>query len=133
MSQTTLAAQTQEVTTKSSPPIITNPILNNDSKIFEDFPSGFEGQNFKKGNFTQQLQEIDEELAKFDDMEGIDINTESLPNQDSTTVLNPVSSEIHVPQIPILPANGLFSSHNLESTSVISLLRDISNSQATHK
>ena len=133
VSQTAPAAQTQKVTTKSSPPIITNPILNNDSKIFEDFPSGFEGQNFKKGNFTQQLQEIDEELAKFDDMEGIDINTESLPNQDSTTLLSPVSSEIHVPQIPILPANGLFSSHNLESTSVISLLRDISNSQATHK
>ena len=66
-------------------------------------------------------------------MEGIDINTESLPNQDSTTLLSPVSSEIHVPQIPIHPANGLFSSHNLESTSVISPLRDISNSQATHK
>ena len=133
VSQTASAAPTQKVTAKFSPPIISNPVLNNDSRISEDFPPGFEGQNFKKGNFTQQLQEIDEELAKFDDMEGIDINTESLPNQDSTTLLSPISSEIHVPQIPILPANGLFSSHNLESMPVISPLRDISNSQATHK
>ena len=87
-----------------------NPILNNDSKISEDFPPGFEGQNFKKGNFTQQLQEIDEELTKFDGMEGIDMNAESLPNQDSNTLLNPVSPEIHVPQIPILSVNGFFSS-----------------------
>ena len=133
VSQTAPAAHTQKVTTKSSPPIITNPILNNDSKISEDFPPGFKGRNFKKGNFTQQLQEIDKELAKFDDMEGIDINTESLPNQDSTTLLSLVSSQIHVPQIPILPVNGLFSSHTLESTSIISPLRDISNSQVTHK
>ena len=52
VSQTAPAAHTQKVTTKSSPPIITNPILNNDSRIFEDFPPGFAGQNFKKGNFT---------------------------------------------------------------------------------
>ena len=52
VSQTAPAAQTQKLTTKSSLPIITNPILNNDSRIFEDFPPGFEGQNFKKGNFT---------------------------------------------------------------------------------
>ena len=133
VSQTASATPTQKVTAKFSPPIITNPVLNNDSRISEDFPPGFEGQNFKKGNFTQQLQEINEELAKFDDMEGIDINAESLPNQDSTTLLFLASSEIHVPQIPILPANGIFSSHNLESTSVISPLRDISNSQTAHK
>ena len=105
-----MVAHTQKVTIESLPPIITNPILNNDSKISEDFPPGFEGQNFKKGNFTQQLQEIDEELTKFDGMEGIDMNAESLPNQDSNTLLNPVSPEIHVPQIPILSVNGFFSS-----------------------
>ena len=81
MSRSASAAHTQKVTTESPPPIITNPILNNDSRISEDFPLGFEGQNFKKGNFTQQLQEIDEELTKFDGIEGIDIIAESLPNQ----------------------------------------------------
>ena len=58
---------------------------------------------------------------------------QNLYHQDSTTLLFPASSEIYVPQILIIPANGIFSSHNLESTSVISPLRDISNSQTAHK
>nr|POE48157.1 hypothetical protein CFP56_43970 [Quercus suber] len=102
-------------------------------RISEDFPPGFEGQNFKKGNFTQQLQEIDEELTKFDGMEGIDMNADSLPNQDSNTLLSPVSSENQASQIPILPVNGFSYFQTLESTSIKSPLRDISNSQGTHQ
>lgn len=38
----------QKVTPITLPPIITNPNLNDDSRICEDFPLGFEGQKFEK-------------------------------------------------------------------------------------
>lgn len=48
-----------------------------------DFPPGFGGQLEEKGKFTQTLHEIDEELTRFDTMEGIDGNLKTIPNQDS--------------------------------------------------
>ena len=108
VSQPAPAEHVQKVTPDSSPPIITNLFSNNDSRICEDFPPGFEGQNFKKGNFTRQLQEIDEDLSKFDGMEGIDMGEELLPTQDSSTPLHPNSPESHAIQNPILAVNQVF-------------------------
>ena len=78
-------APVQKVTPVSSPIIITNPISDNNARNCEDFPSDFEGQTAEKGKFARQLQEIDEGLAKFEDMEGIDTNAISLPYKDSNT------------------------------------------------
>lgn len=73
------------------------------------------GRKFEKGKFTRQLQEIDEELTKFDGMEGIDINAKSLPYQDSNTSPSPDSPEINMSQNPIFLANQGSSSQIIES------------------
>lgn len=74
-----------KVTFEFTPPITTNSILANNSMDCDDFPLGFEGGNFAKGNFAWQLKEIDKESTKFDTMKGIDITLELLPYQNSTT------------------------------------------------
>nr|POF00840.1 hypothetical protein CFP56_68087 [Quercus suber] len=109
------------------PPITTNSILADNSIDCDDFPLGFEGQKFAKGNFTQQLKEIDEESTKFDTMEGIDINLELLPYQNSTTPKCPSVSKIPLSPNPIFLANRGFSPTNKESKFAASPLRDISN------
>ena len=66
-------------------------------------------------------------MTKFDGMEGIDVNVESLPYQDSTTSISPGSSEIHVSQNPIFLANRGFSPQINEFRSAKSPLQGISN------
>ena len=80
-------APTQKVTPVSPPIIITNQVSDDNARICEDFPPGFEGQTAEKGKFARQLQEIDDGLAKFEDMEGIDLNAISLPYKDSNTLI----------------------------------------------
>ena len=83
--QAPLVVPMHKVTSEFTPPITKNSILANNSMDCDDFPLGFEGEKFAKGNFTWQLKEIDKESTKFDTMKGIDINLELLPYQNSTT------------------------------------------------
>ena len=99
-------APIQKVTPVSSPIIITNPISDNNARNCEDFPSGFEGQTAKKGKFAWQLQEIDEGLAKFEDMEGIDTNAISLPYKDSNISIPSDFAKKYVPQNNLFSATG---------------------------
>lgn len=77
--QTPSAALIHKVSPGPSSVFNADTILVDDSKDCEDFPSGFEGQQFVKGTFARQLKEIDDELSRFDNMEGIDTNQEVLP------------------------------------------------------
>ena len=116
-----------KVTLEFTPPITTNSIMADNSMDCDDFPLGFEGHKSTKGNFARQLKETDEELTKFDTMEGIDINLELLPYQNSTTPKCPSVLEIPLSPNPIFLANRGFSLTNKESRFATSLLRDILN------
>ena len=66
-----------------------------DSKEDEDIPSGFEDQQFRKGNFECQLEEVDKKLNKFEGMKGIVKEIEVFPNQESCfpfMTTNPINS-----------------------------------------
>nr|POE83652.1 hypothetical protein CFP56_06737 [Quercus suber] len=84
-------------------------ILVEDSKDCEDFPSGFEGQQPEKGSFAQKLKEIDDELSRFDDMEGIDTNQEVLQFKESCSANISDFSNTHVSAPPKISANRGFS------------------------
>ena len=97
-------ASTQKVTPVSPPIIITNQVPDDTARICEDFPPGFEGQAAEKGKFARQLQEIDEGLAKFEDMEGINSNEISLPYKDSDILIPSALSEKNASQTYLFPA-----------------------------
>lgn len=98
-----------------------------DSKDCEDFPSGFEGQQFVKGTFARQLKEIDDELSRFDNMEGIDTNQEVLPPNKSCYANISEISKTHIFAHPIFLANCGFSPIKKGDKSAATVLKDITN------
>ena len=117
MSLPPLVVPIRKVTHVSSPIIITNPILDDNSRICEDFPPGFEGQGAEKGKFARQLQEIDEDLAKFEDMEGINTSATSLPYKDSNTSIPSDFEEKYVTPNTLFSATRDLSAPIIESMS----------------
>ena len=78
----TPAPPTHKVTLDPMPIFNESLFSGRDSRDCDDVPSGFEGQQTVKGKFAQQLHEIDTELNKFKDMEGVAIIPVVIPYQD---------------------------------------------------
>ena len=98
-----------------------------DSRDCEDFPLGFEGQQPEKGSFAKQLKEIDDELSRFDDMEGIDTNQEVLPFKESCSANIPDFSNTHIFALPKISTNRSFFLTEKGAKLVENSLKDITN------
>ena len=98
-----------------------------DSRDCEDFPPGFEGQQPEKWSFAKQLKGINDELSRFDDMEGIDTNQEVLPFKESCSANILDFSNTHVFAPPNISANHGFSPTEKGTRSVENSLKDITN------
>ena len=125
-------APTQKVTPDSLPIIITNQVPDDNARICEDFPLGFEGQTAEKGKFARQLQEIDDGLAKFEDMEGIDSNAISLPYKDSNTLIPADFAEKDVTQNYLVLATCDLSTPINVCMSAAFPIKDIPKTQETY-
>lgn len=78
----TPAPPTQKVTPDPTPILNENMFSGKESRDCDDVPPGFEGQQTVKGKVAQQLHEIDTELNKFKDMEGVVNILVVIPYQD---------------------------------------------------
>ena len=112
----------QKSTTPSKVALVPTPNISTIPKVVEiieedtDVPLGFEEQLRKGASFVMVLNEIDQELTKFDLMEGVDAIQDSIPFQKSSTTQIFENSDI--PCILIKPTwhTPLFSSNcNLSS------------------
>ena len=92
-----------------------------------DDPSlGFGSQISAEVNFTQTLQEINSELNKFDEMEGVDENSEFLLNKESSCPAKPVTEATYVRRTFLPLVTSVSPSH--VDRSERSPLVDLSNS-----
>ena len=125
--QTSLAAPLHKVSLGPSFVFNADAILVEDSRDCEDFPLGFEGQQPEKGSFAKQLKEIDDELSRFDDMEGIDTNQEVLPFKKSCFANILDFSNTHVLALPKISTNRSFFPTKKGTKLAENSLKDITN------
>ena len=125
--QTSLVATLHKVSLGPSFVFNADAILVEDSRDCEDFPLGFEGQQHEKGSFAKQLKEIDDELSRFDDMEGIDTNQEVLPFKESCSANISDFSSTHVSALPKISTNRSFFPTEKGTKLAENSLKDITN------